>query len=97
MDVEKQLHEKCLKLINKKKETCNLCIKSKIKLFLDEINFINNSLDIFENEKRQKQIKQENKKIQKNGTKELDEILKDVIFLELGLKESKSKNETGTN
>ncbi|ETW46899.1 hypothetical protein PFMALIP_05062 [Plasmodium falciparum MaliPS096_E11] len=94
MDVEKQLHEKCLKLINKKKETCNLCIKSKIKLFLDEINFINNSLDIFENEKRQKQIKQENKKIQKNGTKELDEILKDVIFLELGLKESKSKNET---
>ncbi|SPJ12633.1 conserved Plasmodium protein, unknown function [Plasmodium sp. DRC-Itaito] len=94
VDIEKQLHEKCLKLINKKKETCNLSIKSKIKLFLDEINFINNSLDIFENEKRQKQIKQENEKFQKNSTKELDEILKDVIFLELGLKESKNKNET---
>ncbi|SOV24976.1 conserved Plasmodium protein, unknown function [Plasmodium sp. DRC-Itaito] len=93
-DIEKQLHEKCSKFINKKKESCNLSIESKIKLFLDEINFINNSLDIFENEKKQKQIKQENKKLQKNGTEELDDILKDVIFFELGLKESKNKNET---
>ncbi|VWU51757.1 conserved protein, unknown function [Hepatocystis sp. ex Piliocolobus tephrosceles] len=90
--VEKQLSKKGDELIEKKKNDNKLSVQSKIHLFLEEINFIKEVLDTYE--KENKHNKNNNDKCKNNEmTEKSDDILKDVIYLELGLKESESTSD----
>ncbi|ETB59661.1 hypothetical protein YYC_03090 [Plasmodium yoelii 17X] len=88
--IEESLKKTANELIEKKKKSIDLPIQSKINLFLEEIDFINNCIDAYEQKKEKKQEKNEN--ISKEDDKELDDILKDVLYLELGLKEPENKD-----
>ncbi|KEG03093.1 hypothetical protein YYE_02024 [Plasmodium vinckei vinckei] len=81
--IEESLKKQANELIEKKKTSINLPIQSKISLFLEEVNFINNCIDAYE---------QKNKNTNKEYDKELDNILKDVLYLELGLMEPENKD-----
>ncbi|GAB68457.1 hypothetical protein PCYB_133310, partial [Plasmodium cynomolgi strain B] len=87
----------CRELIEKKKKNSNSAIHEKIKLFLEEVNFINYTLDEYAKEsQRREEISDRGKgqlgEVPSQGenipSKEQDEILKDLIFWELGLKET---------
>ncbi|CXI52437.1 conserved Plasmodium protein, unknown function [Plasmodium berghei] len=88
--IEDSLKKTANELIEKKKKSVNLPIQSKINLFLEEINFINNCIDAYEQKKEKRQEKNEN--TSKEDDKELDDILKNVLYLELGLKEPENKD-----
>ncbi|CRH03901.1 conserved Plasmodium protein, unknown function [Plasmodium relictum] len=88
---EDELNEKCFQLIKKKKDSDKLSIQSKLNLFIEEVEFINNVLDTYEKEKE----KSENENfLKKDGINESEDILNDLIYLELGLKDSENTNET---
>ncbi|GAW82980.1 hypothetical protein, conserved [Plasmodium gonderi] len=98
---EEFMNNTCRKLIEKKEKTKgnSFSIQQKINLFLGEVNFINHVFDEYSNEnERKKKIADSYKQQQSENsvkveeeelfTKEQNEILKDLIFLELGLNES---------
>ncbi|ANQ10602.1 Uncharacterized protein PCOAH_00048980 [Plasmodium coatneyi] len=96
-EAEELMGSTCKELIEKKKKNSNSPIHEKIKLFLEEVNFINYSLDEYAKEsQRRKEISDRGKgqlgELTSQGeyfpSKEQDEILNDVIFWELGLKET---------
>ncbi|CAD2106904.1 conserved Plasmodium protein, unknown function [Plasmodium vinckei] len=88
-NIEDSLKKTANELIEKKRKSINLPIQSKISLFLEEVNFINNCIDVYEQKKEKTQEK--NKNTNKENDKELDDILKDVLYLELGLMEPENK------
>ncbi|KJP89765.1 hypothetical protein AK88_00473 [Plasmodium fragile] len=97
-EAEELMVNTCKELIEKKKKNSNSPIHEKIKLFLEEVNFINYTLDQYAKEsQRRKEISDSEKGqlgqlLLSQGdnfpSKEQDEILKDLVFLELGLKET---------
>ncbi|VTZ66536.1 conserved Plasmodium protein, unknown function [Plasmodium chabaudi chabaudi] len=89
-EIEDSLKKTANELIEKKKKSINLPIQSKISLFLEEINFINNCMDAYEQKKEKNQEKSEN--TNKEDGKELNDILKDVLYLELGLMAPENKD-----
>ncbi|CRG95755.1 conserved Plasmodium protein, unknown function [Plasmodium gallinaceum] len=91
--LEEELNEKCFQLIKKKENSHNLSIQSKLNLFIEEIEFINNVLDTYEKEKKKNENKNENL-LKKDGYNESEDILNDLIYLELGLRDSDNTNET---
>ncbi|SCP06175.1 conserved Plasmodium protein, unknown function [Plasmodium ovale] len=96
---EEQLKRTCTELIGQKKNSSHLPIHSKIDLFLEEVNFINHTFDVYERkgelEREQAQRKNEgDDDLRKEDTKESDDILNDVIYWELGLTESEQANDT---
>ncbi|CAD2093411.1 conserved Plasmodium protein, unknown function [Plasmodium vinckei brucechwatti] len=88
--IEDSLKKTANELIEKKRKSINLPIQSKISLFLEEVNFINNCIDVYEQKKEKTQEK--NKNTNKENDKELDDILKNVLYLELGLMEPENKD-----
>ncbi|CAD2093406.1 conserved Plasmodium protein, unknown function [Plasmodium vinckei lentum] len=88
-NIDDSLKKTANELIEKKRKSINLPIQSKISLFLEEVNFINNCIDVYEQKKEKTQEK--NKNTNKENDKELDDILKDVLYLELGLMEPENK------
>ncbi|EUD73831.1 hypothetical protein YYG_00921 [Plasmodium vinckei petteri] len=88
-NIEDSLKKTANELIEKKRKSINLPIQSKISLFLEEVNFINNCIDVYEQKKEK--IQEKNKNTNKENDKELDDILKDVLYLELGLMEPENK------
>ncbi|SCM07460.1 conserved Plasmodium protein, unknown function [Plasmodium chabaudi adami] len=89
-EIEDSLKKTANELIEKKKKSINLPIQSKISLFLEEINFINNCMDVYEQKKGKNHEKNEN--TNKEDGKELNDILKDVLYLELGLMVPENKD-----
>ncbi|SBO19575.1 conserved Plasmodium protein, unknown function [Plasmodium knowlesi strain H] len=96
-EAEELMGNTCRELIEKKEKINNSPIHEKIKLFLEEVNFINYALDEYakENQRRKEILDREKEQLGElpsHGeyfpSKEQDEILDDVIFWELGLKET---------
>ncbi|EUD65889.1 hypothetical protein C922_03613 [Plasmodium inui San Antonio 1] len=96
-EAEELMRNTCKQLIEKKKKNSSCPIDQKIKLFLEEVNFINYTLDEYAKEsQRREQISDRSKEqigeLPSQGenlpSKEQDEMLKDLVFLELGLKET---------
>ncbi|SBT45961.1 conserved Plasmodium protein, unknown function [Plasmodium ovale wallikeri] len=96
---EEQLKRTCTELIGQKKNSSHLPIHSKIDLFLEEVNFINHTFDVYERKREleREQVQRKNEgddDLRKEETKESDDILNDVIYWELGLTESEQANDT---
>ncbi|SCO74829.1 conserved Plasmodium protein, unknown function [Plasmodium vivax] len=96
-EAEELMCNTCKDLIEKKKKNSNAAIHQKIKSFLEEVNFINCTLDEYAKESQRREETSDRGKGQLGElpsqgelfpSKEPDEILKDLVFWELGLKET---------
>ncbi|SCP02701.1 conserved Plasmodium protein, unknown function [Plasmodium malariae] len=87
-NIETKLNKKCAQIIEKKKNSTTLPIQSKIILFLEEIDFINHTLNVYEEEKEREKERELRRRVEREEDHEDEDKEK------INKKKRRGKNES---